>query len=108
MLSWTPYAIVALMGMMSNHSSMAVTPLLSEIPVMFAKTSAAYNPMIYAISHPKFRTEIDKSFPWLLACCRPAPTSSRDASQTNQSVTMATRVEKEVESEGTTNMTEAA
>ena len=69
--SWTPYGIVALLGIFYPHEEMMVTPLMAMIPVMFAKASAAYNPIIYALSHPKFREEIDRQFPWLLVCCKP-------------------------------------
>ncbi len=49
LLSWVPYAIVAAFGLVKPHSEMFVTPLLSEIPVMFAKASAFWNPLIYAL-----------------------------------------------------------
>ena len=53
-LSWSPYAAIALLGMMSTHENrMLLHPLMSEIPVVIAKASAAYNPIIYA-----FRSEI--------------------------------------------------
>src|SRR6218665_1622387 len=71
LLSWTPYAIVALLGMVLPHEWKVVTPYMSMVPVMFAKASAAYNPIIYTLSHPKFRAEIDRRLPWLLCCCRP-------------------------------------
>lgn len=69
--SWIPYAIVALLGMVVPQEKKLVTPLLAMVPVMFAKASAAYNPIIYSLSHPKFRAEIDKRLPWLICCCRP-------------------------------------
>ena len=41
------------MGTWGNPSG--ITPLLSELQVLLAKTSCAYNPIIYCLSHPKFR-----------------------------------------------------
>ena len=37
------------------HDPTFVTPLMSELPVVMAKTSAVYNPIIYALSHPRYR-----------------------------------------------------
>ncbi|KAL8569629.1 hypothetical protein ACOMHN_057196 [Nucella lapillus] len=67
LLSWTPYAIVALIAQFGDAS--LVTPYVSELPVMFAKASAMHNPMIYALSHPRFRGVLNTRFPWLLCCC---------------------------------------
>lgn len=78
LLSWTPYALVALVGQFGD--AMFVTPLWSEIPVMFAKTSAIYNPMVYALSHPKFRAALSKRLPWL--CCAVPQTTTPGASST--------------------------
>ena len=50
---WLPYATVAQLGIWGFES--LVTPYSAEIPVMFAKTSALWNPIIYAFSHPKYR-----------------------------------------------------
>lgn len=51
--AWTPFAIICMIGTWGDVSK--ITPLVSAIPVILAKTSCAYNPMIYAISHPKYR-----------------------------------------------------
>ncbi|GFO38433.1 rhodopsin [Plakobranchus ocellatus] len=67
LLSWTPYATVALIAQFGPQE--VITPYVSELPVMFAKASAMHNPLIYALSHPKFRDAVDKRFPWLLCCC---------------------------------------
>ena len=69
--SWLPYASIAAMGMLYPHEAMMISPMWSEVPVMLAKTSGMWNPIIYAISHPKFRAEVDKTFPWLLCLCMP-------------------------------------
>jgi r-opsin len=42
-----------------------VTPLMSELPIICAKTSALYNPVIYALSHPKYRECLKELYPWL-------------------------------------------
>ncbi|KAK7111806.1 rhodopsin-like [Littorina saxatilis] len=67
LLSWTPYATIALIAQFGPAEW--VTPYVSELPVMFAKASAMHNPIIYALSHPRFREVLNKRFPWLLCCC---------------------------------------
>ena len=52
-LSWAPYAIFATAG--NNGYLDWVTPTTTQIPVLFAKASATWNPILYALSHPKFR-----------------------------------------------------
>jgi len=108
MLSWTPYAIVGVFGMIKPHSEMFIHPLLSEIPVMLAKASAAYNPVIYALSHPRFRAEIDKHFPWLLACCKPKPKATLPSSTTKGSIISKTEAETSVSNVTEVEMAEPA
>nr|QKY89066.1 Rhabdomeric opsin [Chaetopleura apiculata] len=78
LLSWTPYAVIALIGEFGPAEY--VTPYAASIPVIFAKTSAMYNPIVYALSHPKFREVLNKSAPWLLICCKPKTKPSTTAS----------------------------
>lgn len=74
LLSWTPYAIVALIGQFGPADW--VTPYVSELPVMFAKAAAMHNPVVYAFSHPRFRDALNKRVPWLMCCCDVKPTTS--------------------------------
>ena len=53
LMAWTTFAVVSLIGTWGNTA--LITPLVCELPVILAKTSCAYNPIIYAISHPKYR-----------------------------------------------------
>lgn len=61
-LSWSPYAVVALLGITNQEKYL--TPLGSMIPAVFCKTSAVLNPLIYAINHPRFKSELRR----LLGC----------------------------------------
>lgn len=61
-LAWTPYSIVALLGISGNERYL--TPLGSMIPAVFCKISACINPYLYAINHPRFRSELRR----LLGC----------------------------------------
>lgn len=55
-LAWTPYSIVALLGITGNEDKL--TPLGSMIPAIFCKSSACIDPYIYAATHPRFRMEM--------------------------------------------------
>lgn len=57
-ISWTPYAVVALLGIFGRKN--LITPISSMIPALFCKTTACINPFIYIITHPKFRKEFKK------------------------------------------------
>ncbi|CAH1779377.1 unnamed protein product [Owenia fusiformis] len=102
LLSWGPYATVALAALLNYQTY--VTPFVSELPVMFAKASACYDPIVYALSHPRFRTELYRKFPCLCSCLRPPPgfgstanshgrTDSRHGSQMSQSSVTETSVD---------------
>lgn len=56
LLSWTPYAVVTLIGQFGDLSLM--TPWVSSLPAYFAKASVVYNPIVYGLSHPHFRTSV--------------------------------------------------
>jgi len=62
LICWVPYSAVCLQGIFFDSSS--ITPLVSMLPALLAKTSAVYNPIVYAINHPKFRLAIQKDMPW--------------------------------------------
>lgn len=40
-------------GVAGNHEN--ITPLVTMLPALLAKSASCYNPFVYAISHPKFR-----------------------------------------------------
>ena len=61
--AWTPFTVVSMLG--TWYDSSFVTPLMSELPIICAKTSALYNPIIYALSHPKYRECLKELYPWL-------------------------------------------
>ena len=53
LISWTPYLVFVIMGLWGDQTQ--ITPLPAMIQVLLPKTSCAYNPIIYCLSHPKFR-----------------------------------------------------
>ena len=50
---WTPYVVICLQGIYGNQDK--ITPLVTVLPAIIAKASSISNPIIYAISHPKYR-----------------------------------------------------
>ncbi|NXQ23315.1 OPN4 protein, partial [Alaudala cheleensis] len=52
-LSWSPYACVTLIAWAGRGNSL--TPYSKSVPAVIAKASAIYNPIIYAIIHPRYR-----------------------------------------------------
>lgn len=75
---WTPYAAIVLQvlgcfwtiqtsqsypslcliqGLLGDQSS--ITPLITILPALIAKSASICNPVVYAISHPKFRVVIN-------------------------------------------------
>ncbi|KAK5612388.1 Melanopsin-A [Crenichthys baileyi] len=58
-ISWSPYSSVALTAF-AGYADM-LTPYMNSVPAVIAKASAIHNPIIYAITHPKYRN-LD---PWI-------------------------------------------
>jgi len=64
MLCWTPYCAIVVQGMWFDQSP--ITPIVTMIPALLAKTCACYNPMVYALAHPRFRAAMQENVSW---CC---------------------------------------
>lgn len=58
--AWTPYSIVALLGISNNEEWL--TPLGSMIPAVFCKSAACIDPYVYALKHPRFQMEFKRFF----------------------------------------------
>lgn len=53
-LAWLPYAVVGLVSVFSH----SVHPVGAMLACLLAKSSTAYNPIVYAIKHPRFKAKI--------------------------------------------------
>ena len=62
--AWTPYLIINLAGVFKAGP---ITPLTTIWGSVFAKCNAVYNPIVYGISHPKYRAALHAKYP-SLAC----------------------------------------
>nr|QWV42726.1 ultraviolet sensitive opsin [Trox sp. CRS 2021] len=61
--AWTPYAVMAMIG--SFGDATVLTPGVTMIPALACKLVACLDPYVYAISHPRYRLELQKRLPWL-------------------------------------------
>ncbi|ODM91335.1 Opsin-2, partial [Orchesella cincta] len=59
-LAWTPYALVALLGIFGWKQYL--TPMISSIPALFCKTASCIDPFVYCINHPRFQRELRSNF----------------------------------------------
>ncbi|MEE6508231.1 hypothetical protein FKM82_019901 [Ascaphus truei] len=62
LLSWTPYAAISLWSIF--NSSENIPPIVSLLPCLFAKSSTAFNPIIYYMFSKTFRQKVKQ-----LKCC---------------------------------------
>ncbi|CAG0894133.1 unnamed protein product [Darwinula stevensoni] len=58
LMSWTPYTIISFIAIFGDIE--LITPWASAAPVVFAKASVVYNPIVYGISHPAFRYNLKR------------------------------------------------
>ncbi|UYV64266.1 OPN4 [Cordylochernes scorpioides] len=85
-MAWTPYLTIAWSGIFSSGSGL--TPLATIWGSVFAKANACYNPVVYGISHPRYRAALLRRFPGL-ACAAPEPA---DLAETRSEVSAITTV----------------
>ncbi|XP_060745873.1 opsin 4b [Tachysurus vachellii] len=62
-ISWSPYSCVALTAF-AGYADL-LTPYMNSVPAVIAKASAIHNPIIYAITHPKYRSALARYIPCL-------------------------------------------
>ena len=49
---WSPYAMVVIIGPFGDRT--LLTPLATQIPSCAAKLASIFNPIMFALSHPKY------------------------------------------------------
>ncbi|XP_049615345.1 melanopsin-A isoform X1 [Syngnathus scovelli] len=69
-ISWAPYSCTALTAF-AGYADL-LTPYMNSVPAVIAKASAIHNPIIYAITHPKYRSALSRYVPYMraLLCVR--------------------------------------
>uniref|UniRef100_A0A182NQW7 G-protein coupled receptors family 1 profile domain-containing protein n=3 Tax=leucosphyrus subgroup TaxID=44539 RepID=A0A182NQW7_9DIPT len=61
-MAWTPYLVINFTGI---FKAAPISPLATIWGSLFAKANAVYNPIVYGISHPKYRAALYQKFPSL-------------------------------------------
>ncbi|KAI9564467.1 hypothetical protein GHT06_008206 [Daphnia sinensis] len=82
---WTPYATIVLQGALGNQDN--ITPMVTILPALICKCASIANPVVYAISHPKYRLALQKELPWF--CINEKPPTGTDTQSTGSAVTAA-------------------
>nr|BAQ54719.1 opsin, long-wavelength sensitive type [Orthetrum albistylum] len=85
-VAWTPYLIINIAGLFAPSS---LSPLASIWGAVFAKANAVYNPIVYGISHPKYRAALFQKFPSLACTGEPAPASDSTSQASGATATSA-------------------
>lgn len=92
-MAWTPYITIAWAGVFSSGSRL--TPLATIWGSVFAKANSCYNPIVYGISHPKYRAALFRKFP-SLACV----TESDSGADNKSEMSTVTAVSDEKQAKG--------
>ena len=61
-MAWTPYLVINFAGIFGVSN---MSPLSTIWGSVFAKANCVYNPLVYAISHPKYQEALAKKYPRL-------------------------------------------
>nr|P35362.1 RecName: Full=Rhodopsin; Short=Opsin [Sphodromantis sp.]CAA50658.1 opsin [Sphodromantis sp.] len=80
--AWTPYLVTDFSGIFEWGK---ISPLATIWCSLFAKANAVYNPIVYGISHPKYRAALNKKFPSLACASEPDDTASQASGATTVS-----------------------
>ncbi|CAL7938253.1 unnamed protein product [Xylocopa violacea] len=83
-MAWTPYLVINYIGIFNRS---LLTPLFTIWGSLFAKANAIYNPIVYGVSHPKYRAALNEKLPFLVCGStedRPAASGGDKASVTTE------------------------
>ncbi|KAK7866061.1 hypothetical protein R5R35_013561 [Gryllus longicercus] len=76
-MAWTPYLVINYMGVFQGAN---ISPLATIWGSLFAKANAVYNPIVYGISHPKYRAALKEKLPCLVCGQTESPETTSQAS----------------------------
>jgi r-opsin len=81
-MAWTPYLVINYAGIFGMNN---LSPLATIWGSIFAKANCVYNPIVYGISHPKYREALAKKYPRL--CVKSNDRNGNDSQSTVSTVT---------------------
>uniref|UniRef100_T1GNY6 G-protein coupled receptors family 1 profile domain-containing protein n=1 Tax=Megaselia scalaris TaxID=36166 RepID=T1GNY6_MEGSC len=79
-MAWTPYSFINMSGLLGF---MNLSPLATISGSIFAKANAVYNPIVYGLSHPKYKQALADKLP-CLSCSKPEPANSAPSEDDNR------------------------
>ncbi|EFN77283.1 rhodopsin isoform X2 [Harpegnathos saltator] len=85
-MAWTPYLVINYTGIFGGAS---ISPLYTIWGSLFAKANAIYNPIVYGISHPKYRAALKEKLPFLVCGSTEEPTPPEKVAETASMTTAA-------------------
>nr|BAQ54722.1 opsin, long-wavelength sensitive type [Orthetrum albistylum] len=83
-MAWTPYLIINFSGI---FETMTISPLVTIWGSVFAKANAVYNPIVYGISHPKYRAALNEKLPFLVCGSADSPSDTSSTTTTEEKTT---------------------
>ncbi|XP_014472264.1 PREDICTED: rhodopsin-like [Dinoponera quadriceps] len=78
-MAWTPYLVINYIGLFGGAN---ISPLSSIWGSLFAKANAIYNPIVYGISHPKYRAALKEKLPFLICGSTEEPVKVAETTST--------------------------
>nr|APY20678.1 long wavelength sensitive opsin 1 [Xanthostigma xanthostigma] len=90
-MAWTPYLVINYLGIFGGAN---ITPLATIWGSVFAKANAVYNPIVYGISHPKYRIALKEKIPWCVCGQTEKQTQQAPVADTASNISSGTAVEK--------------
>ncbi|XP_055839925.1 opsin Rh6 [Episyrphus balteatus] len=85
-VAWTPYSIINYAGI---FNSLSLSPLSTICGSVFAKANSVCNPIVYGLSHPKYKQVLREKMPWLI-CADPPSTAQDTKTQATTEMTEST------------------
>ncbi|XP_072312314.1 melanopsin-A-like [Eucyclogobius newberryi] len=106
-ISWAPYSCTALTAF-AGYAEL-LSPYMHSVPAVIAKASAIHNPIIYAITHPKYRSAISRYVPYLgtLLCIPPRDRFGSSSFQSTRRSTLASQSESTHQSKARLSLSES-
>ncbi|XP_047365864.1 rhodopsin-like [Vespa velutina] len=83
-MAWTPYLVINYMGIFNGSK---ISPLFTIWGSLFAKANAIYNPIVYGISHPKYRAALKEKLPFFVCGSTEEPAASAGNAEVSSTTT---------------------
>lgn len=85
-MAWTPYLVINYTGIFGGAN---ISPLFTIWGSLFAKANAIYNPIVYGISHPKYRAALKEKLPCCVCGSTEDPSTAAKTAETSSTTTAA-------------------